>query len=79
MNPWVDFSVQMIISLSTLHCSTKWQTKKKSQSILYSAWKAKTKRYMSYKETACVHMLQGITTENGEERARFGLFPPTCF
>lgn len=67
MNPWVDFSVLLIISLSTLNCSTKWKTKKESQSILHSAWKAKAKRYMSYKETACVDLLQGITTEKGEE------------
>lgn len=68
------------ISLSTLHCSTQWQTKKEPQSILYSAWKAKTKRSISYKETACVDLLQGIATENEEEeRARFGLFPPTYF
>lgn len=49
MNPWVDFSVQLIISISTLHCSTKWQTKKEPQSILYTAWKAKTKRSMCCK------------------------------
>ena len=67
------------IFLSTLHCSTQWQTKMEPQSILYSAWKAKTKRSISYKETACVHLLQGIATENEEERARFGLFPPTYF
>lgn len=65
--------------LNTLHCYTKWQTKKEPQSILYSAWKAKTKRPMSYKETACVDLPQGITTGNEEERARFGLFPPTYF
>lgn len=66
--------------LSTFHCSTKWQTKKEPQIILYSAWKAKTKRYMSYKETTGVDLPQGITTEKEEEkRARFGLFPTTYF
>lgn len=64
--------------LSTLHCSTKWQIRKEPQSILYSARKAKTKRYMSYKETAFVDLPQGITTGN-EERARFGLFPTMYF
>lgn len=77
MNPWADFSVQLIISLSTLHCSTKWQTKKEPQSILYSAWKAKTQRYMSCKETACEDLLWGITTENVEEGARIRPIPTT--
>jgi len=72
----VDFSVQLIISLSTLHCSTKWQTKKEPQSAPYSAWKAKTQRYMSCKETACED-LWGITTENGEGRARIRLISTT--
>lgn len=77
MNPWADFSVQLIISLSTLHCSTKWQTKKEPQRILYSAWKAKTQRYMSCNETACEDLLWGITTKNGEERTRIRSIPTT--
>ena len=57
---------------SLLH---KTVDQKEPQSVLYNAWKAKTQRYVSYRETACEDLLWGITTENVEERARIGLIP----
>lgn len=37
MDGRIFFPVQLIIYLSTLYCCTKWQTKKKAQSVLYNA------------------------------------------